>query len=114
MPRLRDFKDRNNYSGLMAHFSADNWRQKRAHSLIVARDTREVLTDPRGHWRYLPDDPRVKAAVGKWVARARNHHLIAMGWKPLSGRFVVMGRTGGGVIQNPYVKDVVASGRGGA
>lgn len=112
MPRLRDFKDRNQYRGLMAHFSADNWRQKRAHSLIVARGTRETLTNPTGIWRYSPDDPRVKAAVGKWVERARRHHLIALGRKPLNGTFVVIGQAGSGVVENPFVEEMAASGRG--
>lgn len=111
MPRLRVFKDANHYRGLMAHFSADNWRRKRAHGLIAARECREALTNPTGIWRYSPDDPRVKEAVGKWVARAKNHHLIAMGRKPLNGTFVVMSRTGGDVAQNPYVREVGASGR---
>jgi hypothetical protein len=95
MARLRDFRDPNKYQGLLGHFSADNWRQKRAENLIGARNCREALINPDGPWGYSPDDERVKAGVRVWVARAKRCHEMALGRKPVMENFTFISREGG-------------------
>lgn len=64
------------------------WSNKRDQNIEAGRKCRDVLTDPNSHWKYPPDDERVKEAVGKWVERARNCHAIAMGRRPVISKFV--------------------------
>jgi hypothetical protein len=73
---------------------AAHWRSKRAEYLQGARNCKETLTNPNGHWRYPPNDPRVNAAVAKWVIRARNAHAFALGRKPVIPNFLYMGPEG--------------------
>lgn len=111
MPRLRDFNDPNKYRALEGLFSADNWREKRAHNLIGARNCRKALTNPISSLMptYAKDDPVVKEAVGKWVARARRCHAMALGRKPVAENLVIIGR--GGMYQGAMFASEARDGR---
>ncbi len=70
------------------------WSKKRDSHIQAARECRAALTDPSGHWRYAPTDPRVEKAVRSWIALARRAHAIAMGRKPLIADFTYSGSDG--------------------
>lgn len=66
------------------------WKEARDGDMIAARECRDALTNPEGHWRYDKDAARVKEAVGSWVRRARNAHELAMGRRPVIEKVVVI------------------------
>jgi hypothetical protein len=111
MPRLRDFKaPRENHIPLACLFEADHWREMRAKNLNGARRCREALINPVT--MLIPalavDDPRVKAAVGKWIARARSCHELAMGRRPVH-QVAVIG--GGGMVEGALYASEARDGR---
>jgi hypothetical protein len=67
-----------------------HWRKARTDYLTAARQCRDTLTDPAGHWRYAPHDQRVKAAVQKWIDRAKAAHAISMGRQPVIVKAIVV------------------------
>ena len=77
------------------------YRSSRADNMDAARACKAALTNPKGFWRYPPDDARVKAAAGEWVRRARRAHRILMGRQPIISKFAVM-RDGNGVTGDLY------------
>ncbi|HZZ77463.1 MAG TPA: hypothetical protein VFE62_03030 [Gemmataceae bacterium] len=68
----------------------ERWRKARGAYMQEARRCKATLTDMRSHWRYAPDDIRVKEAVAKWVTRARNAHAFALGRKPVIEHFLII------------------------
>lgn len=64
-------------------FTRTTWLTARDNAMIAARENRAALTNPEGGWHFASDDARVKAAVGNWVAKARDCHNIALGRRPV-------------------------------
>jgi len=65
----------------------EHWKKYRTAMMTAARGCRIALIRPDGVYRLSADDACVKIAVGKWVARARRAHALAMGREPVIERF---------------------------
>lgn len=90
--------------------SKERYRKARRENMKAARECRQALISPLRAPVFRDgvctfdgaplcaaldkDDPRVKAAVGRWVARARRDHAILMGRIPVIPRLTVIGETG--------------------
>jgi hypothetical protein len=71
-------------------FTTSHWIKARTEYLTAARACRDTLTNPEGYWKYSAEDDRVKAAVQKWVQRAREAHAIALGRRPVIEKAIVI------------------------
>ena len=75
-------------------FSKDRWFTNRKVYMVAARECRDTLTNPEGHWHYASNDGRLKQAVGSWVIKAREAHKIALGRRPMIVKAVVIDGAG--------------------